>query len=196
MTGTTAPSATGRVAPDAGVLPNELARDPHRRYNPLIDEWVLVSAGRTRRPWLGAEEPEIAHDRPTYVPDCYLCPGNVRANGDAQPGLRRDVRVRQRLRGAPHRHLGDRALEDGLLRAEGERGVVPRRVLLAPPRPDPRRRCRRRTSGASSTSGPTRPSELGADYPLGPGVREPRRGDGRLQPASARPDLGRYGAAR
>ena len=38
-------------------------------------------------------------------------------------------------------------------------------------------------------------AELGR-LPLGPGVREPRRGDGRLEPAPARPDLGRHGAAR
>ena len=64
-----------------GVLPGGLGDDPHRRYNPLVDEWVLVSAGRTLRPWLGAEEPEVIHDRPTYLADCYLCPGNTRANG-------------------------------------------------------------------------------------------------------------------
>ncbi len=45
----------GAAAPRA--LPAELARDPHRRHNPLLDEWVLVSAGRTLRPWLGAEDP-------------------------------------------------------------------------------------------------------------------------------------------
>src|SRR5688572_12473137 len=68
-----------------GRLPGGLAQDPHRRYDPLLDEWVLVSAGRTARPWLGAVEPEASHDRPTYVADCYLCPGNVRANGDRNP---------------------------------------------------------------------------------------------------------------
>lgn len=29
---------------------------PHRRYNPLTDQWVLVSAQRTDRPWLGGVE--------------------------------------------------------------------------------------------------------------------------------------------
>ncbi len=28
-------------------------RDPHRRYNPLTDRWVLVSPQRTQRPWQG-----------------------------------------------------------------------------------------------------------------------------------------------
>ena len=38
-------------------------------------------------------------------------------------------------------------------------------------------------------------TELGAALPLGPGLREPGRDDGRLEPAPARPDLGRHGAA-
>ena len=38
-------------------------------------------------------------------------------------------------------------------------------------------------------------AELGRALPLGPGVREPGRGDGRLQPAPARAGLGRDGAA-
>ena len=62
-----------------------LAGEPHRRYNPLMDEWVLVSAGRTRRPWLGAEEPTQGAAGLAYDPDCYLCPGNTRANGNANP---------------------------------------------------------------------------------------------------------------
>jgi UDPglucose--hexose-1-phosphate uridylyltransferase len=53
----------------------------HRRLNPLTGRWVLVSPHRSARPWLGqvdpvAERPSLAHD-----PECYLCPGNVRAGG-------------------------------------------------------------------------------------------------------------------
>ena len=81
--------AAGRACPltrrPAQAAIARLAGEPHRRYNPLIDEWVLVSAGRTRRPWLGAEEPEQEAGRPAYDPDCYLCPGNIRANGDVNP---------------------------------------------------------------------------------------------------------------
>src|SRR5258706_12752144 len=74
---------TERTASGAAIA--SLAGEPHRRYSPLIDEWVLVSAGRTRRPWLGAEEPEPEVGTLPYDPDCYLCPGNVRANGDVNP---------------------------------------------------------------------------------------------------------------
>ncbi len=58
---------------------------PHRRYNPLTDEWVLVSAGRTDRPWQGSTEEQSDGDRRIYDPDCYLCPGNRRASGTSNP---------------------------------------------------------------------------------------------------------------
>lgn len=59
---------------------------PHRRYNPLTREWVLVSPHRARRPWLGQVEKTPPEDLPVYDPDCYLCPGNARAGGVRNPG--------------------------------------------------------------------------------------------------------------
>ena len=110
-----------------------LLSQPHRRYNPLADEWLLVSAGRTRRPWLGRKEALPPEDLPAYDPSCYLCPGNVRANGERNhtyrstfvftndfPALRPDS-SRERL-------------EEGLLRAEGEQGTC--RVICFSPRHD------------------------------------------------------------
>ena len=58
---------------------------PHRRYNPLANEWVLVSPHRTQRPWQGATESVPSAQRPKYDPTCYLCPGNQRANGSLNP---------------------------------------------------------------------------------------------------------------
>ena len=58
---------------------------PHRRYNPLLDEWVLCSPHRLQRPWLGDTAPPAPSEWPAYDPACYLCPGNTRANGERNP---------------------------------------------------------------------------------------------------------------
>ncbi|KAF4578689.1 galactose-1-phosphate uridyl transferase [Pleurotus pulmonarius] len=58
---------------------------PHRRYNPLLDEYILVSPHRTKRPWLGQVEPPQTTTLPAYDEKCYLCPGNTRSNGERNP---------------------------------------------------------------------------------------------------------------
>ncbi|NOK58577.1 MAG: UDP-glucose--hexose-1-phosphate uridylyltransferase [Chloroflexi bacterium AL-W] len=58
---------------------------PHRRQNLLTSEWVLVSPHRTIRPWQGQVEEASVEQRPVYDPSCYLCPNNVRANGERNP---------------------------------------------------------------------------------------------------------------
>lgn len=58
---------------------------PHRRYNPLIDQWVLNSPHRTKRPWLGKKEAPSILELPKHDSSCYLCPGNKRANGEINP---------------------------------------------------------------------------------------------------------------
>lgn len=57
----------------------------HRRYDPLMDEWVLVSPQRSGRPWQGQQESTAGEDLPAHDPGCYLCPGNTRANGTVNP---------------------------------------------------------------------------------------------------------------
>ena len=57
----------------------------HRRQNPLTGRWVLVSPHRTQRPWLGQIEPQAAPALQVHDADCYLCPGNKRANGATNP---------------------------------------------------------------------------------------------------------------
>ncbi len=58
---------------------------PHRRKNILTGEWVLVSPHRTKRPWQGDVFIPDKNTKPNYDPECYLCPGNVRANGERNP---------------------------------------------------------------------------------------------------------------
>lgn len=62
-----------------------LADHPHRRYNPLLDEYVLVSPHRMKRPWQGQHESPPPDERPTHDPECYLCPGSTRAGGAQNP---------------------------------------------------------------------------------------------------------------
>jgi UDPglucose--hexose-1-phosphate uridylyltransferase len=62
-----------------------LSERPHRRFNALTGQWVFVSPHRTQRPWQGKIESVLNAIASAYDPDCYLCPGNRRANGDRNP---------------------------------------------------------------------------------------------------------------
>src|ERR1700694_3383483 len=64
---------------------HELFESPHRRFNLLTREWVLVSPHRTRRPWQGKIENPPEPATVAYDPACYLCPGNARAGGLRNP---------------------------------------------------------------------------------------------------------------
>ena len=61
------------------------ADQSHSRLNALTDEWVLVSPHRLQRPWQGQIEEVDDQSLPQHDPDCYLCPGNTRANGNTNP---------------------------------------------------------------------------------------------------------------
>lgn len=63
-------------------------KNTHRRYNPLTDEWLLISPNRTQRPWQGENEKLSKEDKPSYDPNCYLCPNNTRANGEQNPNYK------------------------------------------------------------------------------------------------------------
>lgn len=58
---------------------------PHRRFNPLKNQWVLVSPHRAKRPWQGQQEAVSEDTKPSYDPTCYLCPGNKRITGEVNP---------------------------------------------------------------------------------------------------------------
>ena len=69
------------------------AEHQHRRYNPLTQDWVLVSPHRLKRPWNGQEE-EPAEEVPSFDPKNPLCPGVTRANGKVREAI--DAQNRQR----------------------------------------------------------------------------------------------------
>jgi UDPglucose--hexose-1-phosphate uridylyltransferase len=104
---------------------------PHRRYNPLSGEYVLVSPHRTKRPWQGQVERVPPDERPHYDPACYLCPGNVRANGERNPAYESTFVFTNDfaalLPDAPDEHIELRSL----LRADVVRGTA--RVICFSP---------------------------------------------------------------
>jgi UDPglucose--hexose-1-phosphate uridylyltransferase len=63
-------------------MPDPITKTWEERWHPLREEWVIIAAHRNARPWIGASvgSGAVAAD-PAYVPDCYLCPGNVRVHG-------------------------------------------------------------------------------------------------------------------
>lgn len=54
---------------------------PHIRYNPLKDDWVIVSPYRLQRPWSGQVEDSHEDEIPEFEPTNPLCPGVTRPNG-------------------------------------------------------------------------------------------------------------------
>jgi UDPglucose--hexose-1-phosphate uridylyltransferase len=107
---------------------------PHRRYNPLTGEWVLVSPHRAKRPWQGQTEKLIAEKRPEYDVSCYLCPGNERAGGIMNPAYLEPFSFVNDFSSLLIDSPGGEYDEAGLLKAKSERGFC--KVICFSPRHD------------------------------------------------------------
>lgn len=110
---------------------------PHRRYNLLTGEWVLVSPHRARRPWLGQVEKVPTENLPGYDPTCYLCPGNTRNSGVTNPvytGTYVFDNDFAALLPPDEERLFDSASSSQLFRAQPEHGLC--RVICFSPRHD------------------------------------------------------------
>lgn len=96
---------------------------PHRRYNPLLDEWILVSPHRAKRPWQGQNEhletsEDLAHD-----PTCYLCPGNTRSNQILNPKYKSCFVFENDFPALMHEEVLFQGQNDHLFQLQPERGI-------------------------------------------------------------------------
>jgi UDPglucose--hexose-1-phosphate uridylyltransferase len=112
----------------------DLIERPHRRLNPLTQEWILVSPHRAKRPWQGQLEEVPPDTRPAYDPTCYLCAGNMRAGGKQNPPYTETFVFDNDFAALlPNTDVGEDH-SNPLFQVEAERGVC--RVVCFSPRHD------------------------------------------------------------
>lgn len=113
---------------------SEVSHIPHRRKNILTGEWVLVSPHRTNRPWQGEISPSTNEKRQSYEPDCYLCPGNKRANGAINPQYAGTFVFTNDFSALLEDVPSGKSIKNNLLSMKAERGIC--RVVNFSPRHD------------------------------------------------------------
>ncbi|HLT33765.1 MAG TPA: UDP-glucose--hexose-1-phosphate uridylyltransferase [Aquaticitalea sp.] len=103
-------------------MTSDIENYSHKRYNSLTGEWILVSPHRSKRPWQGQEEERVKSQNPTYDETCYLCAGNVRANGEINPNYK-DVFVFTNDFSALQEDSKMFKMDEGFIKAESEQGI-------------------------------------------------------------------------
>ncbi|HEY4979394.1 MAG TPA: UDP-glucose--hexose-1-phosphate uridylyltransferase [Candidatus Acidoferrum sp.] len=109
-------------------------KKPHRRFNPMLREWVVVSPHRTQRPWQGKVEKAAEPSQVQYDLDCYLCPGNSRAGGARNPDYQSTFAFNNDFPALLPDPLPPQTDASSLLRAAPESGIC--RVVCFSPRHD------------------------------------------------------------
>lgn len=104
---------------------------PHRRFNPLTREWLLVSPHRTNRPWQGQVEKTPSQNLPEYDANCYLCPTNERSGGIVNPNYAETFVFENDFAALYPNLEADNLSENDLFIAESERGIC-RVVCFSP----------------------------------------------------------------
>lgn len=112
----------------------ELNNSPHRRKNILTGQWILVSPARTMRPWQGEISSQSSDIRQQYEPDCYLCPGNKRANGEFNPDYKNTFVFTNDFSALTENNSPEKRNINNLLIAKTENGIC--RVVNFSPRHD------------------------------------------------------------
>jgi UDPglucose--hexose-1-phosphate uridylyltransferase len=107
---------------------------PHRRFNALTGDWILVSPHRTKRPWQGKQETASGAQRPAYDSKCYLCPGNERMGGEKNPSYETTFVFDNDFAAILPERSGESSAGDELLRSQAASGTC--RVICFSPRHD------------------------------------------------------------
>lgn len=108
----------------------DVKNDTHRRYNPLTNEWMLVSPHRGKRPWQGQQETPAPLNLPDYDEHCYLCPGNARVGGIQNPKYREPFVFTNDF-SAITPTISEGKTTDGLFQVQSEKGIC--RVICFSP---------------------------------------------------------------